>query len=288
MARSTRGTTFMFLAAVFFSVMTVFVKLLDTRLPASEVVFVRSVISLVITSYMLRRAGVAALGNRRGLLLLRGLLGFAALVCFFYAIPRMPLADVTVIQYTNPVFVAILAAIFLGEGIRRREVVSVALSLVGVVAIARPAFISRISSVELDMLTAGIALGGAVLAAGAYTLVRKLRETEDHLVVILYFPLVSVPAAIPLMWNDMVWPTLDEWFLLAGIGITTQIAQIFLTKGLHIERAARATAVSYIQIVFATLWGIIFFQEIPDLVTVAGALFVVVGIAFVSRRTRSA
>ncbi len=274
----------MFLAAVFFSIMTVFVKMLDTRLPASEVVFVRSVISLVITSYMLRHAGFSAFGNRRGLLLLRGLVGFAALVCFFYAIPRMPLADVTVIQYTNPVFVAILAAIFLSEGIRQREVVSVALSLAGVVAISRPAFISKISSVDFDLLTAGIALAGAVLAAGAYTLVRKLRETEDPLVVVLYFPLVSVPAAVPLMWNDMVWPTPHEWLLLAGIGITTQIAQIFLTKGLHAERAARATAVSYIQIVFATLWGVVFFQEVPDVVTVAGGLLVVIGIAFVSRK----
>ncbi len=275
----------MILAAAFFSIMTVLVKALGTRIPASEVVFVRSIISVIITLQMLRSRRIPALGNRRGLLILRGIVGFVALVCFFYAIPRIPLADVTVIQYTNPVFVAVLAAMFLGERIGLRETVSVLLSLIGVAIIARPAFLFGGTTI-IDPLVALIALAGAFLAAAAYTLVRKLRETEDPLVVVLYFPLVSVPAALPVMWPNMVWPSAVEWLLLLGIGITTQIAQIFLTWGLHAEKAARATAVSYVQILFATLWGIVFFAEYPDLATIAGATLIVAGVIIVGRRRR--
>lgn len=285
MALPSPGIRYMFLAAAFFSVMTVFVKMLGTRMPAAEIVFVRSLISLVITLQMLRAARIEILGNRRGLLTLRGLIGFVALVCFFYAIPRLPLADVTVIQYTNPVFVALLAAVFLRERVRGREIMGLTLSLAGVLVITRPGFLVGLSSsYAIDPLTAAIALAGALLAAAAYTVVRKLRETEDPLVVVLYFPLISVPAAVPLMWDSIVWPTLREWVLLLGIGIATQIAQIFLTRGLHAERAARATSVSYIQIVFATIWGMAFFGEYPDLATIAGALLVISGIVTVSRR----
>ena len=133
----------------------------------------------------------------------------------------------------------------------------------------------------------GVALCGAVLASVAYVLVRKLRETEDPLVVVLYFPLISVPAAIPVMWSNAVWPTPREWLLLAGVGLTTQIAQVYLTRGLHAERAARATSVSYLQIVLAAVWGLLLFGEIPDIWVVAGALLVCGGILLVTTDRRA-
>lgn len=272
----------MALAATFFSLMTVFVKMIGTRMPSAEVVFFRSVISVVLTLGMLRRRSVSPWGNRRGLLLVRGFSGFLALLCFFYAIARLPLADVTVIQFTHPVFVALLAAVFLRENVGTRQGISFLLSIAGVLVITRPNFLTGANTDMLPPLVVGIALAGAVLASVAYVLVRKLRETEDPLVVVLYFPLVSVPAAIPVMWPNAVWPTPREWLLLVGIGVTTQIAQVYLTRGLHAERAARATSVSYLQIVLAAIWGALFFGEIPDAWVVAGAVLVCCGILLVS------
>lgn len=273
----------MALAAFFFSLMSLLVKIAGQRLPSSELVMGRSVVSLVISWIMLRRARVAPWGRRKGLLAVRGLVGFGSLLCFFYAIPRLPLADVTTIQFTNPVFTALVAAVFIREKLTRKVVISIALSLMGVTLIAQPTVLFGAAAHSLDITAVSAALLGAVLAAVAYTTVRKLRESEHPLVVVFYFPLVSIPACIPILAPVAVWPTPLEWLLLLGIGVLTQIAQIFLTSGLHKEPAGRATSVSYIQILFAAMWGFLFFGEIPDLLTILGVSLVVSGILFVTR-----
>ncbi len=272
----------MALAAFFFSLMSLLVKIAGQRLPSSELVMGRSVVSLVISWIMLRRARVAPWGRRKGLLAVRGLVGFGSLLCFFYAIPRLPLADVTTIQFTNPVFTALVAAVFIREKLTRKVVISIALSLMGVTLIAQPTVLFGAAAHSLDITAVSAALLGAVLAAVAYTTVRKLRESEHPLVVVFYFPLVSIPACIPILAPVAVWPTPLEWLLLLGIGVLTQIAQIFLTSGLHKEPAGRATSVSYIQILFAAMWGFLFFGEIPDLLTILGVSLVVSGIVFVT------
>lgn len=273
----------MALAAFFFSLMSLLVKVAGQRLPSPELVMGRSVVSLVISWYMLRRAGISPWGNRKGLLTVRGLVGFGGLLCFFYAIPRMPLAEVTVIQFTNPVFTALFAALLIGERLNRAVVASTVVSLLGVSLIARPAFLFGEGATTLDLTAVGIALLGAVFAALAYTTVRKLGETEHSLVVVFYFPLVSIPACLPVLAPVAVWPTPVEWIMLLGIGVLTQIAQVFLTRGLHKEEAGRATSVSYLQIVFATAWGLLFFGEVPDLLTIAGATCVVAGILITAK-----
>ncbi len=274
----------MVLAAFFFSLMSLLVKVAGQRLPSSELVMGRSVVSLVLSWLMLRRAGIDPWGIRKGLLALRGIVGFAGLLAFFYAIPRLPLAEVTVIQFTNPIFTALFAALFIRERLSLVVVISIALSLVGVTLIAQPSFLFGSAAEELDIVAVSVALLGAVFAGLAYTTVRKLRETEHPLVVVFYFPLISVPACIPIMAPVAVWPTPMEWLMLLGIGLLTQIAQIFLTRGLHKEPAGRATSVSYVQILFAALWGFLFFAEIPDPVSILGGVLVVSGILLTARR----
>ncbi|MEM1128358.1 MAG: DMT family transporter [Bacteroidota bacterium] len=269
------GVRYMVVAAFLFSVMSLFVKLIGPRIPSAQVVLIRNAFSLGATYWMLRQAGVRPWGTRRGLLVVRGAVGFVALLCFFYAIPRLPLADVTVIQFTNPVFTALLGAVFLGEYLKRREVALAVLSLLGVVLVAQPSILFGARAEALDPQAALIALAGAVLAAGAYITIRRLSATEHHLVIVFYFPLISVPAALPFLWFEAVWPTLTEWALLLGIGVLTQAAQISLTKGLRAERAGKAMSLSYVQILFAALWGFLFFGEVPDLLSVLGALLIV-------------
>lgn len=277
------GLRDMALAAFFFSLMSLLVKVAGQRLPSSELVMGRSVVSLALSWIMLRRIGVHPWGKRKGLLIVRGLVGFGGLLCFFYAIPRLPLADVTVIQFTNPVFTALFAALLIRERLTRAVVVSIGLSLAGITLIAQPTVLFGEAANTLNLTAVGVALMGAVFAALAYTTVRKLRETEHPLVVVFYFPLVSIPACLPVLVPVAVWPTPLEWLMLLGIGILTQVAQIFLTRGLHKEPAGRATSVSYLQILFAALWGFIFFAEVPDLLSVLGGIFVVSGILLTAR-----
>ncbi|HET9987958.1 MAG TPA: EamA family transporter, partial [Kofleriaceae bacterium] len=102
-------------------------------------------------------------------------------------------------------------------------------------------------------------------------------RTEDPLVIVFYFPLVATPLALPWAASVWVWPSAREWVLLAAIGVTTQIGQVFLTLGLAVEKAARATAVSYLQICFAIGWQLLVFDKPPTLATIAGAALIVMG-----------
>ncbi len=277
------GLRYMLLAAFFFSLMALLVKVAGQRLPSTQLVLARSVVGLVLSYAMLRRAGLATWGHRKGLLIFRGLAGFAALLCFFYALTKLPLADTTAIFYVSPAFTAILAALFLKETLRRNEILGLLSSLAGVLFVAQPSFLFGAAADSLDLFAVGIAVLGAVFSSLAFVTVRKLRETEHHLVVVFYFPLVATPASIPLMIPVALWPTPLEWLMLLAIGVFTQIAQVYLTKGLHTEKAGRALSMSYVQIVFAALWGFLFFSEIPDALSILGALLVVAGTLAVAR-----
>ncbi|MDQ3605479.1 MAG: DMT family transporter [Gemmatimonadota bacterium] len=269
------GLTYMALAAFWFSVMSLLVKLAGQRLHTQQIVLARAVVSLALSYVLLRRAGLGLWGSRPALLLLRGALGFVALSCFYYALVHLPLADATVLQYTNPIFTALLAAWLLRERIGVREAALVLFGMAGVLLIARPSFLFGERLVQLDPLVVAVALAGALFSAGAYVTVRRLGATEHPLVIVFYFPLVTIPASLPFAAARWVWPTPLEWLVLLGVGIATQIGQIYLTKGLQLEPAGRATAVGYLQIVFAAVWGLLFFAERPDAWSLAGALLII-------------
>jgi len=278
-------------AAFFFSLMSLLVKGVGRELPSQEIVLWRGIVTIILSYAALRRARVSPWGkpaNRR-LLILRGLFGFGALSCFFYAVVHLPLADATVIQYTNPVFTALLAAAFLAEPIGGREAVAVVISLIGLLAIARPSFLFPAAAGALDPLAVGVALAGAILSAAAYVTVRKLGRTEHPLVIVHYFAMVVVLGSLPVAATTLQWPTPIEWLGLIGIGVATHIAQVYMTRGLALEPAGRAMAVGYIQIVFAAILGALVFAEFPDGLGLFGALLIVLSTLWLGRaRTKEA
>jgi drug/metabolite transporter (DMT)-like permease len=276
---------YMAAGALAFSIMSLLVKVAGQRLPSQQVVMVRAVITFVLSVWAVRHAGVSLWGARskRHLLIFRGIVGFLALSCFYHSIVHLPLADATVIQYMNPVFAGLMAGPLLGERLRRREVLSVAVSLVGVLLVMRPSFLFG-HAAALDPVTVGIGLFGAACSATAYVTVRKLGATEHPSVIVFYFALVSVFAAVPTALPGAVWPTPGEWLVLVGVGVSTQLGQMSITHGLRLERAGRATATGYLQIVFAALWGILFFAELPDWGTFLGAALIIGSTLALARR----
>jgi len=256
--------------ALAFSLMTVCVKHLDDRVPVAEIVLVRSVISLAITLTMLSRIGVSPWGEQRGLLVLRGVLGTGALLFFFEALGDLPLAAATLIQYTYPTLTAISAWLLLGEPLRRRIGIAVLLGWLGVTLVVQPDWMGA-AVTSLPVLAVLIGLGGALLTALAYVSVRRLSIREHPLVIVFYFPFISVPVTIPLIWGIGVWPSPTEWLWLIGVGLFTQLGQVWLTEGLAALPAARATSINYVQVVFATLWGVLFFAEPVTGTVVIGA-----------------
>ncbi len=269
-------------SAFYFSIMSVLVKLAGKTVPFQEIVLARTIVAFTLSYIMIRRMKVSPWGNRKSLLIMRGVFGFGGLSCFYYAVTHLPLADVTVIQYTNPVFVALLAALVLGERIAGVAFLAAFVSLVGVGIIAQPSFIFGGES-TLDSFDVMIAVIGAVFSAFAYTTVRKLGETEIPVVVVFWFPMVSLPFITPWALSTGYIPDLTEIAILIGVGISTQIAQIRMTQGLQLEAAGRATSMTYLQIVFATVWGVLLFGEVPSIWTAIGGFLIVICIFLVAR-----
>jgi drug/metabolite transporter (DMT)-like permease len=274
----------MALGAFWFSLMSLLVKVAGERLPSQEIVLVRAAITFVLSYLLVRRTGVNIWGKNRRLLVLRGLLGFTALSCFYYSLVHLPLAEASIIQYTNPIFTAILAALLLREHMGRWDVGGVLVSFLGVLLIARPGLLFGASS-QLSPLAVGLALTGALCSAGAYVTIRKM--TGEHpLVIVFYLPLVTLVATVPIAAPSLIWPTPIEWLVLAGVGITTQIAQVYMTRGLQMERAGRATAVGYLQVVFAAIWGALFFAEFPDGWSLVGGALILGSTLLLAERGR--
>lgn len=272
------GARYMMLSAFAFSIMALFVKQVGMLgVPVLEMVAARSFVSLVISYIAIKRLGIAVLGSRKGLLFARGFVGFFALNCVFYALTHLPLAEATVLQYLHPMFTVLFAMLFLKERTSRGSLICIAFSFLGLLVVSQPAFLFPSAVVELDNLAVVAAIAGAFGSAIAYTLVRNLNKTEHPLVIILYFPLVSLPICIVLLWGNAVMPEGIAWFYLLLIGLATQVGQWGLTKSMQTETAGRATSFSYLQVVFAVALGFVFYGESPSLSTIFGAGFIVIG-----------
>ena len=257
-------------SALSFSLMGVCVKQVGGRIPVAEVVFARAIVSVALSWWLLHRAGIPAWGKRRWLLIWRGAIGTAALVCVYAALAALPLAAATVLQYLYPPFTALLAWLMLGEPIGKRVLAAMALGWLGVLLVAQPAGLLQ-GGATLAPVPVLIAVAGALFTAFAYVSVRSLGTSEHPLVIVFYFPLVALPLSLPLVALNPVLPTPAELLWLVGVGVFTQLGQVYLTRSLTALPAARATAISYVQVLFAGGWGWLLFGESIDNWTIAGA-----------------
>ena len=257
-------------SALSFSLMGVCVKQVGGRIPAAEVVFARAIVSVALSWWLLRRAGIPPWGKRRWLLIWRGAIGTAALLCVYAALAALPLASATVLQYLYPPFTALLAWLMLGEPIGKRVLAAMALGWLGVLLVAQPAGLLQ-GGATLALFPVVIAIAGALFTALAYVSVRSLGTSEHPLVIVFYFPLVALPLSLPLVALNPVLPTPAELLWLIGVGVFTQLGQVYLTRSLTALPAARATAISYVQVLFAGGWGWLLFGESIDSWTIAGA-----------------
>lgn len=271
------GVRFMLFSALSFALMSACVKLVSTyHIPVLEIVAGRALVSLVISYVDVKRKGLSVWGHDKRWLFARGAAGTAALMCVYYAVTTLPLAEATILQYMNPVFTALLALIFLKESIQKSTVLCVIFSLIGLAIIVSPAM-TLAHATQLPLLSVGIALLGAFGSAVAYVIVRKLSAKEDSSVIIFYFPLVALPISLALLGNDFVIPEPEALGLLILIGIFTQGGQLGLTQAMRSESASKAMAYSYVQVVFSVILGWLMFREVPTIWTWLGGMLIVSG-----------
>jgi len=272
---------YMLLSALGFALMSACVKSVSTYgIPILEIVAARAVVSAAISYVDIKRKNISPWGYNKPLLIARGAVGAVALMFVYYAVTTLPLAEATILQYLHPVFTAILALIFLSEVIQRSTISCIVLSLIGLMIMVAPNLQDlglASSALTYSWLSIGAGIVGAFGSAVAYILIKKLTKTEDSSVIIFYFPFIALPISLLLLWDDFVIPSLPALGLLVLVGIFTQVGQVGLTKALHSADASKATAYSYVQVLFSMLLGWFIFDETALFTTLIGGGLIIFG-----------
>ncbi len=270
-----KGIKFLLGSGLAFSLMSVCVKIIGEKIPVSELIFARATISLIITRILLLKKNIKPWGYQKKLLLTRGLCGTVALYCIFKALTILPIATATVIQYIYPTFTVICGYFILKESIFKRILFSIILGWIGIIFVTQPEWETNTNLTE-TLIAITIAILGALMTSLAYICVRKLSEKEHPLVIIYYFPLVSVPLSLPFIIKDFILPTGVDWIWIFGIGFFTQIGQLCITEGLRLLPAGQATSINYSQVIFSCIFGFFIFQEAITREVYIGALCVLI------------
>ncbi|GAA5039993.1 membrane protein [Marivirga lumbricoides] len=265
-----RGVLYMLIAGLFFAVMNVLVKLLP-NIPAVEIVFFRSLISFIMSYVYLKSVRVSVFGSNRKLLIARGLAGAIALSMFFYTLQNIPLASAVTMQFLSPIFTSVLGIYIVKEKVKPIQWIFYLMAFGGILIIQ--GFDPRIS---FEMFLIGIT--SAAFAGLAYNIIRKINDREHPLVIIFYFPLITLPLAGVYSVFNWVMPQGNEWYVLILIGVLTQIAQYFMTKSYQSENLSKVASLNYLSIIYALSFGYVFFGETFNVWVYSGIALILTGV----------
>lgn len=259
----------MLLSSLSFSFVNLMVKVLTNSneqftsiqdYPPYEIVFFRSIISLSICFYIIRKSNIPFFGNNKKWLLIRGIFGATALTLFFYTLKNLPIAVATTVQYLSPIFTVIFAIFLLKQKVKPIQWVYFLIAISGVIFIGLGKESNGINTIDPFWVLMGVI--SAVFSGIAYNAIMKCRKTDEPITVVMYFPLIATPIMFTIMLvNGFVTPIGIEWLILLLIGIFTQIAQVFMTKSFHSEDAAKVTPIKYIGAIYAVCIGLFIFDE---------------------------
>jgi drug/metabolite transporter (DMT)-like permease len=267
------GILFMAASALLSALNGAVAKSLGGEMSALEIVFWRNLAGMLFVLAALRHTPPVRPGGRPVLLLLRGALGFSAMILFFYTITAIPLGEAITLNKTSPLFVTLLAFFLMGERLKPWGVLALFLGFVGVLFITRPWGMS-ISSAHL------LGLFGGFLAACAYATIKGLRHLYDARMIVLSFtatgtlaplalfalaPHVTPPETLSFLFPEFRWPEGGRtWSLLLLLAFTATLSQWLLTRAYTQGRAGVVGVVSYGNIPFAVLFGFWLGDPLPD------------------------
>lgn len=272
------GIFWMLLTGLCFVAVTALVKYMGPRMPPAEAAFLRYFLGLVFLLPMLPAVRAAHLTRRQWrLFTLRGVLHSAGVILWFYAMTRIPIAEVTAMNYLAPVYVTIGAAIFLGEKLAARRIAAVVIALIGAAVILRPGF-REVETGHLAMLFA------AVVFAGSYLLAKIMADELKATVVVAMLSIFVTIGLAPFALADWVTPSL------ADIGLLFAVAS-FATAGHYTMTLAFAAApvtvtqpITFLQLVWAVILGALFFAEPVDIWVIAGGAVILGSVTFMTWR----
>lgn len=252
------------ISALLFSVMGICIRYASHTVDNYTIVFFRNVVGLILFLPFIFKQGMGFVKTEKlWMHTWRSIVGLAAMYGFFYAIAHLKLSNAMVFTYSSPIFIPLIAWLFLKEKVTTAMLCAAGLGFMGVFCVAKPdqGLLNWISIVGIS---------SSLLASMAFVTVRALTQTEPPERIVFYFCLIgSLLSVIPMFW---VWRPyhLHELFFLIAAGVLANVSQIFMSHAYRLAPAGQIAPVNYIAIIFAGIWGFLLWNEVPDLYSVIG------------------
>ena len=273
-----RGMLLMLLATLMFAVMHTTIRMVSADLHPFEAAFFRNLFGILIVVPWLIRYGAGPLRTRAPRLhLLRVAFNIVAMLCFFYALSIAPLAEVTALNFTAPIFAVLLAIPVFGEKVRLRRGAAIALGFVGVLVIVRPGFADVTLGQVLTILS-------SVFWACALLVIKRLSQYDSSVTIILYMALLMIPASLVPALFFWTTPTLVQLGWLAIIGLAGNAAQLCMTEALKIADTGAVMPIDFFKLVWVALFAFVLFGEVPDVFTWIGGAIIFTSTAYIAMR----
>lgn len=286
-----KGIQYMLLASLLFAFMGVAAKGLTDSMSSVEVVFFRNVFGVLFILISIYKSPLKQLGGKFWLLIFRGVAGFVALLFFFYNISQISLGEAMTFSKTSTIFTAVLAYIFLKEKLGIKGWLGVFIGFIGIV------FITEFDGSSLEKSDYLGILSG-VGAALAYTSVRELRNFYDTRAIVLSFMTIGTIGPIILMiigsfysnpnldfmLGTFIIPKFDDWIYIILLGIFSTYAQIYMTKAYSFAKAGIIGTISYSNIVFSIILGLLWGDAFPSMLIILGIILIVISGILVSSK----
>lgn len=267
---------------VSFSTMAIAVRELLDTMGTFEVLFFRSLVSLLMVLAIVPRYGLGALRTRRfGLHLVRNLFHYCGQYAWVYAIAFLPLATVFAIEFTMPVWTAVLAVLLIGERLNRGRVVMLMTGLAGILIILRPGF-AFIHPAALVML------GGSLAFATTMITTKRLSSTDSPLVILFYMSVIQLPLGLIPALPVWVMPTVADLPWVVGVGVAGYSAHYCMTRAFRLADATLVVPLDFLRLPLIAVVGALFYREPIELATMLGAVVMFAGTYYsVSRESRA-
>ena len=270
--KSSTAIFYMIFSVIAFSLMNAVVKCLS-GFDAYQIVFFRSIGTLLFTVPLIVKAKIPILGNNKKLLFLRGLFGVISLTCFFQSLNYLSLGTAVSLRYTSPIFAAIFALFYLKEKIKPMQWLLFLIAFVGVLVI-------KGFGADVNSLGVIFAILSAIFLGLIFIVIRKLGDSEHPLIIINYFMVLAFLFGGVMSIKYWKTPDLTEWMLLLSLGLFGYVGQIFMTKSLQASETNVVVPLKYLEVVFMIIIGAFWFDEIYTLWTLFGVFLIMFGLLY--------
>lgn len=266
------GLSLLTLSAFLFAGMGVLIRLASHTVDNASVVFFRNAIGLLFLLPLFAWQGFGQLRTHKPWMhVWRALVGLSAMYGFFYAIAHLKLSNAMVFTYSSPVFIPLVAWLFLKEKITPMMGIAAAIGLIGVLLVAKP------DQGMINVLSV-IGISSSFLAAMAFVTVRAMTATEPASRIVFYFCLIgTIISAIPMYWSWRSY-TLHELLLLSGVGILATLSQLSLSTAYRYAPAGQIGPANYMAIIFAGIWAALLWHEYPDTLSIIGMTIILLAL----------